>query len=317
MSRIDDDTTTEGARGATGGATDTLADPDLVAIGAEGAVILPDDAPRRGRAMPRGRWFGEMVLPPLLLGSVLVGLWYAVTYLVLDERRRFLLEAPHRVVLEGFLEWDTFSEILLALWSSTKVAMIGLVISILLGFALAIVMSQAKVAERAIFPYMVTLQAIPILALVPLIQFWWGTGQTSRVVVCIIISVFPIIVNTLFGLLSADKGLHDLFTLHGASRVTRLRKLMFPAALPAIFAGLRISAGLSVIGAIVGDFFFGKGDKGIGQLLRKFANDLSGEALLASVIMSSVLGVTVFLIFGWLQTRFIGKWHDAAGGGGR
>ena len=81
-------------------------------------------------------------------------------------------------------------------------------------------------------------------------------------IVCVIISLFPIIVNTLFGLQSADRAMHDLFTLQHASRSTRLRKLMFPAALPAIFAGLRISAGLSVIGAIVGDFFFGRGDTG-------------------------------------------------------
>ena len=163
---------------------------------------------------------------------------------------------------------------------------------------------------RAVFPFMVTLQAIPILAIVPLISFWWGTGQQSRVVVCVIISLFPIIVNTLFGLQSADRGLHDLFTLHQSNRLTRLRKLMFPSALPAIFAGLRISAGLAVIGAIVGDFFFGKGDVGIGQLLRKYANQLDGEELIASVIMSSALGVSVFLLFGWIQVLAIGKWYD-------
>jgi NitT/TauT family transport system permease protein len=145
-----------------------------------------------------------------------------------------------------------------------------------------------------------------------LISFWWGTGQRSRVVVCVIISLFPIIVNTLFGLQSADRGMHDLFTLHHASRARRLRKLMFPAAMPAIFAGLRIAAGLSVIGAIVGDFFFGKGDVGIGQLLRRYANQLQGEELLAAVIMSSVLGVSVFLLFGWIQNLAIGKWYDAA-----
>jgi NitT/TauT family transport system permease protein len=104
--------------------------------------------------------------------------------------------------------------------------------------------------------------------------------------------------------------MHDLFTLHHANRATRLRKLMFPAAMPAIFAGLRISAGLSVIGAVVGDFFFGRGDVGIGQLLRKYANQLDGEQLLAAVIMTSALGVTVFLFFGWLQNRAIGKWYD-------
>jgi NitT/TauT family transport system permease protein len=86
---------------------------------------------------------------------------------------------------------------------------------------------------------------------------------------------------------------------------------MFPAAMPAIFAGLRISAGLSVIGAIVGDFFFGKGDVGIGQRLRQYANNLEGEQLLAAVIMSSALGVTVFLLFGWIQNVAIGRWHES------
>ena len=256
----------------------------------------------------------ERILPPIVLGSGFVGIWYLLSYGLLEPRRRFLLRPPHEVVQVGFLDWDNFSDILLSLWSSTKVAMIGLVIAICIGFILAIMMSQAKIVERAIFPFMVTLQAIPILAIVPLIAFWFGTGQRSRVVVCVIISLFPIIVNTLFGLQSADRGLHDLFTLHHADRVTRMRKLMFPSALPAIFAGLRISAGLSVIGAIVGEFFFGKGDAGIGQLLRRYANQLQGEELLAAVIMSSALGVTVFLAFGWLQQRAIGRWHETTTG---
>ena len=261
----------------------------------------------------RGTGMAANLIPPLLMGAVLIGLWYFVSYVILDEGRRFLLEPPHEVLNVGFLDWANFSEILLGLWSSTRVAMIGLGISIILGFVLATIMSQTKFLERAVFPYMVVLQAIPILAIVPLISFWFGTGQTSRIVVCVIISLFPIIVNTLFGLQSAEKGMHDLFTLHQASRLTRLRKLMFPAGLPAIFAGLRISAGLSVIGAVVGDFFFGRGDVGIGQLLRRYANQLQGEELLAAVIMSSALGVAVFMLFGWIQTLAVGRWHDGAG----
>jgi len=254
-----------------------------------------------------------VVLPPISLGAVVVGIWYFISYVVLDERRRFLLRPPHEVVEKGFLDWDVFSDILDGLWSSARVALIGLAVSIVLGMSVAVLMSQTRLFERAIFPYMVALQAIPILALVPLISFWFDTGQMSRVMVCVIISLFPIIVNTLFGLQSADRGMHDLFTLQHASRWTRLRKLMFPAALPAIFAGLRISAGLSVIGAIVGDFFFGRGDTGIGQRLRTFASQLQGEALLTAVIMSSLLGVAVFLFFGWLQQVAIGKWYDNRG----
>ena len=134
-------------------------------------------------------------------------------------------------------------------------------------------MSQSKLIERAVFPLLVALQAIPILAMVPLIAIWFDTKTTSRVIVCVIIAFFPIVLNTLFGLVSADPGLHDLLTLHHASRWTRLRRSMLPAALPAMFAGLRISAGLSVIGAIVGDFFFGRGERGLGQLIRQYSGN--------------------------------------------
>jgi NitT/TauT family transport system permease protein len=275
------------------------------------------DAPPPTVVKPsRARSAAETILPPLVLGLIFIGFWYFVTYFTLEPERRFLLRPPHQVVDVGILDTDNLTEILGGLWSSTRVALIGLWWSIWIGFALATVMSQAKIAERAIFPFMVTLQAIPILAIVPLISFWFGTGQTSRLVVCVIISLFPIIVNTLFGLQSADSGMHDLLTLHHASRLTRLRKLMFPAAGPAIFAGLRISAGLSVIGAIVGDFFFGRGDVGIGQLLRRYANQLQGEELLTAVFFSSALGVVVFLTFGWIQNRVIGAWHETSTGGG-
>ena len=279
---------------------------------ADGLAEEPPDAPPKAyRLKSRRREALETVLPPVVLGLGVVAFWYYVSFVVIDESRRFLMRPLHDVVDVGFLDSANFTEMLTGLWSSAKVALIGLVIAISIGLFLATIMSQAKIVERAVFPFMVTLQAIPILAIVPLIGFWWGYGQTSRVVVCIIISLFPIIVNTLFGLLSADKAMHDLFTLHHANRLTRLRKLMFPGALPAIFAGLRISAGLSVIGAIVGDFFFGRGEVGIGQLLRRYANNLQGEELLAAVIMSSALGIVVFWTFGWIQNLIIGKWHEA------
>ena len=272
--------------------------------------------PKTSDGKSKARTAALNIIPPVLFGSLIIGGWYFISYVMLAENRRFLLRPPNKVVTEGFLDWGGtggMAEMLQSLWSSTKVAGIGLFLAILIGLFLAVLMSQAITVEKALFPFLVTLQAIPILAIVPLISFWWGTGQTSRVVVCIIISLFPIIVNTLFGLQSAERGMHDLFTLHHASRLTRLRKLMFPAALPAMFAGLRISAGLSVIGAIVGDFFFGRGEVGLGQLIKRFASRLQGEELLTSVILSSVLGVGVFLLFTWIQNKAIGKWSDRAG----
>lgn len=248
------------------------------------------------------------VIPPIVTGALIIVVWYFVSYVMLAPGRRFLLRPPHQVWSVGFADGHNFAEMMDGLWATSKTAFWGLVISILFGFFLAVLMSQAKFIERAVFPYAVVLQAIPILAIVPLIGFWFGYGFMPRVFICVIISLFPIIVNTLFGLLSADSGMHDLFTLHQSSRATRLRKLMFPAALPAIFAGLRISAGLSVVGAIVGDFYFGQGTVGIGQLLKRYAARLQGEQLLASVIVSSALGVAVFGAFGWIAHRVVGKW---------
>ncbi len=260
----------------------------------------------------RARAIAKAVLPPLVVGVIVIAGWYFVSYGLLDDRRRFLLEPPHAVLKVGFLDGEHFSEILRALWNSTQIAIFGLSIAVAIGFFLAIVMSQAKMLETAFFPYLVTLQALPVLALVPMISFWFGTGWQSRVIICVIISLFPIIVNTLFGLQSVDRDMHDLFTLQHASRLTRLRKLMFPAALPAIFGGLRISAGLSVVGAVVGDFFFGRGEPGIGQRILRYSSELKGEQLIAAVIMTSALGVTVFLLFGWIQKRAVGKWHESA-----
>ncbi len=110
-----------------------------------------------------------------------------------------------------------------------------------------------------------------MLAIVPLIGSVFGGGLVSRILVCVMISIFPIVTNTLFGLTSVDPAQHDLFTLRRASSRTRLWRLQFPAAMPAIFTGFRISAGLSVVGAVVGEQFFREGDKpGIGVVVEQF-----------------------------------------------
>jgi NitT/TauT family transport system permease protein len=275
----------------------------------------PPVAPPRGRGV--GRRAASAVLPPLVFAGVLIGVWYFVSYRLLNERRRFLLEPPHEVVRVAFLDWDNFSELLDGLVTSMRVAAIGLLITTVLGISLAVVMSQTRLIERAVFPVLVALQATPILAMVPLIALWWDTGVKSRVIVCVLISFFPVVLNTLFGLQSADPGLHDLITLHRGSRWARLSKVMLPAALPAIFAGLRIAAGLSVIGAIVGDFFFGRGAVGLGQLIRRYVASTNGEQMLAAVLLASLLGVTVFWMFGAIQNAAIGRWHDVRAGGGR
>jgi len=290
-------------------------DPTDVAVAAS-TVIVESPTVRVDPTKSRARRIAEVVIPPLVLVAVLIGVWYFFSYRIV--KRRFLLHPPHDVIQEGFLKWDNFHEILDGLWNTMRVAAIGLTIAFALAVAIAVVMSQSKLIERAVFPLLVALQAMPILAMVPLIAIWFDTKTTSRVIVCVIIAFFPIVLNTLFGLVSAEAGLHDLLTLHHATRWTRLRALMLPASLPAMFAGLRISAGLSVIGAIVGDFFFGRGERGLGQLIRLYSgNTNERELLLAAVIMSALLGIAVFLMFGAIQAAVVGKWYDSKSGGGR
>jgi NitT/TauT family transport system permease protein len=285
-------------------------DTDLTGPG-DAAVQGP--TPAAGRVVPagRGRWWSFWG-PPLVVLLVMIGLWYAISYLLLDPQRRFLLPPPHAVVQVGFLDPYNLQELLAALWLSARVAMVGLAIAIVIGMTLAIAMSQARWVERSLYPYAVILQTIPILALVPLFGFWFGFGLTSRVLVCVLIALFPIIANTLFGLRSVDQDHHDLFTLHDAGRLTRLRKLQLPSALPSIFTGLRISAGLSVIGAIVGDFFFKQGEPGIGILIDLYRSRLQSEQMFAAIILSSLFGVIVFWFFGFLARRVVGGWHQSA-----
>lgn len=249
-------------------------------------------------------------LAPLAVLALVLLAWYLGSYVLIDTDRRFLLPPPHDVVRVAFLDAANLSELLAGLALSARVALTGLVFATGTGLGLAILMSQARWLERSLYPYAVVLQTIPVLALVPLFGYWFGFGFASRVLTCVLIALFPIVANTLFGLRSVDAGLHDLFTLHGAGRLARLMKLQLPAALPAVFTGLRISAGASVIGAIVGDFFFQQGQPGIGQLIYVYPRRLQAEMLFAAVILASAFGLAVFWFFGVLSRR-VNAWHES------
>lgn len=263
----------------------------------------------------RGTGLIGTLVPPLVVLLLVLGAWVLVSEVLLADDKRFLLPPPWDVVNVGFFDSFNRAEILGGLWLTAKAALIGLVLSIALGMALAVAMSQAAWVERALFPYAVVLQTIPILALVPLVGFTLGYDFSSRVLVCVLIALFPIVTNTLFGLLSVEQGQHDLFTLHRAGRLTRLLKLQLPAAMPAVFTGFRVAAGASVIGAVVGDFFFKQGDPGIGVLIDLYSSQLESERLYAAVIAASLLGIFVFVLVGYLNQRIVGRWHASTRGG--
>jgi NitT/TauT family transport system permease protein len=172
-------------------------------------------------------------------------------------------------------------------------------------------MSQARWVERSLYPYAVLLQCVPTLALVPVIGFWFDFGLTSRLIVTVLIAMFPITSSTLFGLQSAERAQHELFTLHRSGRLTRLWKLQLPAAMPAVLTGFQVSATLAVVGSVVGDFFFKQGDAGIGVLIDLYRARLQSEQLFGAAILACLLGVAAFSVFGLISRVAIGSWYGS------
>ncbi|WP_236795626.1 ABC transporter permease [Amycolatopsis sp. GM8] len=267
--------------------------------------------PRRVRK--RASWW-----QPVVVFGIFVGLWYAVAaYYDQKVQLPYLVPYPHLVLMS--IIHDTRpdgeptgfnAELWASLGRTTLVSLVGLAVAIVLGVLWATVMAQAKGLEKALYPYAVVLQCVPILALVPLIGALFGYAFLSRVIVTVMIALFPMVSNTLFGLHSADRAQRELFELQGAGRLTRLLKLHLPAALPSIFVGLRTSAGLSVIGAIVGDQFFQRGNPGLGVLIQVTASRLMGPELYATIIIASLYGIAVFLVFGLIGRLAVGRWFD-------
>lgn len=280
-------------------------------------ATLQETAVRRAtaaRTLPRRPSWWQ----PVVAFGVFVGLWYGVaTYYDRTVELPYLVPYPH-LVLKAIVH-DTRpngaptgfnAELWAALGRTTVVSLVGLAAAIVLGVLWATVMAQAKGLEKALYPYAVVLQCVPILALVPLIGALFGYAFLSRVIVTVMIALFPMVSNTLFGLHSTDRAQRELFALQGAGRLTRLVKLQIPAALPSIFVGLRTSAGLSVIGAIVGDQFFQRGDPGLGVLIQVTASRLLGPELYATIIVASLYGIAVFLAFGLIGRLAVGRWSD-------
>ncbi|MXP23901.1 ABC transporter permease subunit [Gordonia sp. HNM0687] len=262
-------------------------------------------APIGGPPSSRGRRFANSFvrygLPPLISLAVGIGLWYCVSYLILSPTRRFLLPPPHDVLTNSLLDPDHVGPMLDALWVTAKVSIVGFAFAALVGVAIGVVMSRGSLLERAIYPWAVVLQVIPVLAIVPLIGLWFGYGMVARTIVCVIIAIFPIIANTHFGLVSVDRGSHELFTLSKASTAQRLVKLEFPSALPSMMTGFRTASGLVVVGAIIGDMFFAKGEPGIGTLLDIYRARLQSDDLIAAIVLASLFGIAVFGIFSVLN----------------
>lgn len=208
--------------------------------------------------------FAAALLPPLLMG-VLVVIAYIWTRSGLETHRQFLMPTLEGLWTQAFSQPAVLGQLFNAAVTTLSIALAGLAISIPIGMLLGVVMFRFQVMEKAIFPYLVALQSIPILAIIPLLQSALGFGFLPKVLIVALFTFFSIPTTLLLGLKSVDRSIIDLFRLQKAGWPTMLVKAGFPSAAPTLFAGLRISAGLAVIGAIVSELFFLSGPGGSGR----------------------------------------------------
>ena len=172
----------------------------------------------------------------------------------------------------------------------------------------AVVMSQSRVLERSLLPLAVLVKVTPIVAVAPLFVIWFGFGSFPKILVASLITFFPVLVNTLAGLRSASPEALDLFRSLSASRAEVLWKLRAFSSLPYVFAAFRIAVPLSVIGAVVGEWF--TGDRGLGSVIIVAHNDLDMPRLFASVVVLAVIGISLTALT-WYGERRVLFWHES------
>ncbi len=254
------------------------------------------------------RWVLLRVVPPLMAAILLLILWALAVEIW--HIKDYLLPKPSSVMLQL---WSDRSRLLYGFWLTGKAALAGLVLSLLIGTVISTVFAQSSILRYAFYPYAIFLQTVPIVAIAPLLVMWLGFGSRGVIAVAFVLSLFPIIANLTAGLTSVPPRLQELFTLYRASRWQRLIKLQFPHAVPNLMTGLKTSSGLSVIGAIVGEFFVGYGDKGfgLGYLIRSAAESYQTASLFAAVILSTLLGILVFASVSLVSEWVLRRWgHD-------
>ena len=214
----------------------------------------------------------------------------------------FLVPAPSSVMKSMVRDWPE-------LWRATLdtgiAATLGFVMSALFGSLIAILLSSAAWVQRAFYPYAVFFQTVPIIAIAPLLVIWFGWDRTV-IASAFIVSIFPVIANTLTGLLSTDSALRDLFRLYTAKPVATLFKLRLPFALPHILTGARIAAGLAVIGAIVGEFITGAG---IGGAILVSRQQNRVDKVFAGLLLASLLGIVLFMAINLISRLALRHWH--------
>jgi len=231
--------------------------------------------------------------------------------IALWELSPFLLPAPHAVLAEA---WERRRELATATLNTGLAALTGYALAVGLGVLLSLLMAASRLVRVALYPWVVALQLIPIIVLTPLLFLWMGRGLPAIAVITLLISLFPIVANTVTGLAGTDKAMLDLFRTYNATKVQEIFLLRLPCALPHFLAGLRIAAVLAPIGAITADFLMAStsGLPGLGVRLLFYRSGNETPAVFAVVLLAGLLGFVFAAAVHLLSWALLHRWHDSA-----
>ncbi|MCW5752530.1 MAG: ABC transporter permease [Alphaproteobacteria bacterium] len=257
--------------------------------------------------LTRTAWLGR--LAPALLGLLVVAGWEALVRF--NDIPSYVLPGP-LAVAETL--WREGPGLLAALLVTLRVTLAALLVAALTGVLLAALMAQSAWIERSLMPYAVFLQVTPIVAIAPLIIIYVEQPFLALLACAWIVAFFPLVANTAAGLRSADRGLQDLFRLYGAGRLQRLRLLLWPSALPHFLAGLRISGGLALIGAVVAEFVAGTGgsETGIAFRILEAGYRLQVPKMFAGLVLLAITGIGIYGALAWFSRLLLRRWHESA-----
>jgi NitT/TauT family transport system permease protein len=248
------------------------------------------------------------VITPVLAVALLIAAWELAVRV--NAIPVYVLPGPGVVARALIEDRAILGEALLATLSTT---IEGFVLAGIGGILLAVVFSQSRLAEYALYPFAVALQVTPIVAIAPLLLIY--LSPPVAVLVCAwIVAFFPVLSNTTLGLKSVDRGLVDLFRLNGATRWQELRYLRLPSALPQILGGLRIAGGLSLIGAVVAEIAAGSAGAGSGLAFRiaESGYRLAIPRMFAALALLAAAGIAIFAVLSLASHLALRRWHESA-----
>jgi len=247
------------------------------------------------------------VWPVLTMASLLLG-WEALVRFA--DIPSYTLPAPSLVAQTL---WQNLPSLASSWWFTLKITFGALALACAGGVAIAAVFALSRRVEEALFPVAVLLQVTPIVAIAPLILIYVESTTAALLLCAWIVAFFPILSNTVLGLRAADPHLRDLFTLYGATRGQRLRLLLLPSALPYFLAGLKISGGLSLIGAVTAEMVAGAAGRETGLASRILEASFRTETpkRFAALALLVATGVLIFWAFNALSRHLLGRWHPS------